>query len=310
MSLYRRNESRIWWYKFEFRGTVIRESSGRTNKESARNAELTRKHDLRTGRVRITEQVRVPIFSVAAEQWLKSRKPDWSPKMHVIETTNIRHLSPQFGRRLLTDISADDVGAYRADRLEAGAAPKTVTLELASLRALLRHNDLDEVWSRIKKKIRFDKGEKLGRCISIDEETQLLSECRNSRSRSLYVAVVIALEACLRYSEIRLLRWQQIDMARRSITVGKSKTDAGEGRAIPMSRFLYETLVVWAARFPDRKLNQFVFPSEKMAKVARCMPSTSLARSALSSMHGRTPANVLEFNADSTISDIPAAPGC
>jgi integrase len=131
------------------------------------------------------------------------------------------------------------------------------------LRALLRHNDLDEVWSRIKKKVRFDKGEKLGRCISIDEETQLLSECRNSRSRSLYVAVVIALEACLRYSEIRLLRWQQIDMARRSITVGKSKTDAGEGRAIPMSRFLYETLVVWAARFPDRKLNQFVFPSEK-----------------------------------------------
>jgi integrase len=183
--------------------------------------------------------------------------------MHVIETTNIRHLSPQFGRRLLTDISADAVGAYRADRLEAGAAPKTVTLELGTLRALLRHNDLDEVWSRIKKKVRFDKGEKLGRCISIDEETQLLSECRNSRSRSLYVAVVIALEACLRYSEIRLLRWQQIDMARRSITVGKSKTDAGEGRAIPMSRFLYETLVVWAARFPDRKLNQFVFPSEK-----------------------------------------------
>jgi len=77
------------------------------------------------------------------------------------------------------------------------------------------------------------------------------------------VAVVTALQACLRYSEIRELRWQQVDLGSRTITVGKSKTDSGEGRVIPMSRFLYETLALWAAQFPDRKLNHFVFPAEK-----------------------------------------------
>jgi integrase len=261
VSLYRRG--RIWWYEFQFQGAVIRETTGLTNKDAARGVEINRKHELRTARAGITERVRVPIFSVAAEQWLKSRKPDWSPKMHVIESTNIRHLSPAFGKRLLTDISVDEVGTYRADRLEDGAAPKIVSLELGSLRALLRHYDLDSTWTRIKKKIRFDKGEKLGRCISTAEESALLNECRNSRSRSLYIAVVIALQACLRYSEIRQLRWQQIDIGRRAITVGKSKTEAGEGRVIPMSRFLCETLTIWAARFPGRKLNHFVFPSEK-----------------------------------------------
>jgi integrase len=267
MSLYRRG--RVWWYEFQFQGAVIRESTGLTNKDAARGVEIDRKHELRTARAGITERIRVPIFSVAAEQWLKSRKPDWSPKMHVIESTSIKHLTPAFGKRLLTDISADDVAVYRADRLEHGAAPKTVSLELGSLRALLRHYDLDGTWMRIKKKIRFDKGEKLGRCISTAEESALLSECRKSRSRSLYTAVVIALQACLRYSEIRQLRWQQVDLGRRVITVGKSKSDAGEGRAVPMTRSLYETLRIWAAQFPERKLNHCVFPHEKYGQPKR-----------------------------------------
>jgi integrase len=261
VSLYRRGC--IWWYEFQFQGALIRETTGLTNKDAARGIEINRKHELRTARAGIKERVRIPIFSLAAEQWLTSRKPDWSAKMYVIESTNIKHLTPTFGKRLLTDISGDDVCTYRADRLEHGAAPKTVSLELGSLRALLRHYDLDSTWTRIKKKIRFDKGRKLGRCISTAEESALLSQCRNRRSRSLYPAVVIALQACLRYSEIRQLRWQQVDLGRSAITVGKSKTDAGEGRVIPMSRFLCEILTLWATRFPSRKLNHFVFPSEK-----------------------------------------------
>jgi integrase len=124
-------------------------------------------------------------------------------------------------------------------------------------------NDLDSTWRAIAKQVKLARAEKIGRVISTDEEIALLSECRNSRSRSLYVAVVMALQACPRYSEIRKLRWQQIDLGRRTITIGKSKTDAGEGRVIPMSRFLYETLALWAARFPERKLNHFVFAAEK-----------------------------------------------
>jgi integrase len=261
MTLYRRG--RIWWYQFEFQGALIRESSGFTNKEAARGVEDKRKGDLKAGRSGIAKAVRVPLFTVAAELWLKSKRPDWAPKTHVIERTNIARLVPVFGKRLLSDITANDVRLYKADRLEARASPKTVSLELGTLRALLRFNDLDSTWRTIAKQIKLARAEKIGRVISTAEESGLLDECRNSRSRSLYPAVVTALQACPRYSEIRLLRWQQIDLGRRTITVGKSKTDAGEGRVIPMSRFLYEALALWAAQFPARKLNHFVFPAEK-----------------------------------------------
>ena len=261
MSLYKRG--RVWWYEFTFQGSRIREATGLTNKDAARDAEVRRKNAMREARAGVSKKRgRAPIFSVAAQSYLTAKRPDWKPKTFVIETTNLAHLHPVFGSRLLNDIDADEVASYRAERLDAGASPKTVSLELGTLRALMRYHDLDAVWMAIKKKVTLAKAEKVGRVISVEEECALLSECRNSRSRSLYVAVVVALQACLRYSEIRLLRWQQVDLGRRVITVGKSKTDAGEGRAIPMSRLLYHTLSTWAEYFPARKLNHYVFARE------------------------------------------------
>ena len=167
------------------------------------------------------------------------------------------------------DIGPNEVGSYRERRLlRDGAAQKTVSLEIGTPRAMMLHYDLDSNWSSIRKKIKLKKARNLGRVITAVEETVLLQECRSSRSRSLYVAVVLAFETCMRYSEIRLLSWHNADLARRVITVGKSKTDAGEGRVIPLTRAAYETLRIWAATFPDRKPNHFVFPSEQYGQGA------------------------------------------
>lgn len=204
-------------------------------------------------------------LAVAAETWLKAKRADWASKNHVIESTNIAHLDPAFGKRLLSDIGASDVVEYRDNRLLAGASPKTTSLELGTLRALLRYHDLDSTWCAIAKKVKLAKAEKVGRCITTAEESALLAECSGSRSGSLYVGVVVALQAGMRVSEIRLLRWRNVDLVRRTITVGKSKSrDAGEGRVIPMSRHLHATLDAWASRSPFRKLDNFVFPSEKV----------------------------------------------
>jgi len=152
---------------------------------------------------------------------------------------------------------------YRDRRSSAGAAPKTISLELGTLRAILRHHDQDGVWRMIAKKVKLSKSKKVGRCISIDEESALLKECHKSRSRSISVAVVLSLQAALRLGEIRQLQWRHIDLARRTITVAQSKTLNGEGRVIPISELLLSTLVAWDAQFPARKLSHFVFPSEK-----------------------------------------------
>jgi integrase len=261
MSLYKRGE--VWWYKFDFCGATIRESSGLTNKEEARAVEDDRHAELRRSRVGYRRRSHAPLFATAAGVYLKAKRSDWASKTYIIEATNLTHLKPFFGNRLLSDIDHNDVADYRDHRLGEGAADKTISLEIGTIRGIMRHHDLDAIWRSIKKKIELKKARKVGRAITMDEQVALLAECQRSRSRSLSVAVTLAIEACLRYSEIRLLEWRQIDLGRRVIVVGESKTDAGEGRTVPLSKRAFETLRLWAAQFPARKLNHYVFPSEK-----------------------------------------------
>ncbi len=39
----------------------------------------------------------------------------------------------------------------------------------------------------------------------------------------------------MRYPEIRLLKWKQVDFSGKQVWVGKSKAECGEGRPIPMN---------------------------------------------------------------------------
>jgi integrase len=67
----------------------------------------------------------------------------------------------------------------------------------------------------------------------------------------------------MRYSEIRSLRWRQLDFVARILTVGKSKSPTGTGRAIPLNNRILSVLEMWAAQFTGRQPAHFVFPSEK-----------------------------------------------
>jgi hypothetical protein len=168
MSLYRRGN--IWWYRFEFQGSLIRESTGLTNKEAARGAEDKRHTALRESRAGVMKKVRVPLFSKAAEDYLNKKRTGWAQKTTIIERTNLTHLKPVFGNKLLSDIGPDEVSVYRDKRLDAGAAQKTVRLEFGTLRAILLLHNLDTTWREIRKQITLGRSKKIGRAISMLEQ--------------------------------------------------------------------------------------------------------------------------------------------
>jgi integrase len=179
----------------------------------------------------------------------------------IIERANLKHVTPYFGKMLLCDIGSDDIASYQAERVERGAAPKTVNLEVGTMRAILRKNRL---WASIQPDVRMLRvREDVGRAITREEEAALLNACGTSRSRSLYPAVLIALNTCLRYSEIRLLRWGQVDLNSCALTVGHSKTESGTGRVLPLNDRAVAILGFWASLFPLREHGHFVFPSER-----------------------------------------------
>ncbi|MEP6936336.1 MAG: tyrosine-type recombinase/integrase [Nitrospirota bacterium] len=257
--LYRRGDT--WWYKFKFAGRVFRESVKSKSKELARRAELKRRRDLEEGYHGLKKRQAPQTLKTASDEWLEMKRPTFAPKTYLIEKTNLGHMLPVIGHKLLTDIGAADISRYQQHRIKEKASPKTVNLEVGTLRAILRRHRL---WANVQPDVRMlAVRDDIGKAMSTKDEKKLLDVCAESRSRSLLPAVMIALNTGMRYSELRLLRWLQVDLQKRTVRVGKSKTEAGTGRTIPLNDRANKLLQFWADRFPKRKPEHFVFPSER-----------------------------------------------
>jgi integrase len=258
MSLFKRGSK--WWYEFEFRGQRIRESSYSSNKDLAGRVERERRRALELGSAGLKEQRSPQMFSIASKGYLETNKAHWSPKTYEMESLNINRLLPHFGRILLMDIDADSIARYQSSRHKT-VGPRTINLEVCTVRAILRKHRL---WANIQPDVKMLRTRSdIGRALSADEVHRLLVACKKSRSRSLYPAVLLSLHTGLRNAELRLLRWRQVDLLENEITVGKSKTVAGEGRVVPLSNTAIEAIQEWRRQFPNAQPAHFVFPTER-----------------------------------------------
>jgi integrase len=259
MSLYKRGG--VWWYKFRFGGREFQETSKSSSKAVARDAERVRRRELEVGYNGVTKMQRAQTFAVTADQYIKAKTPHLADRSVAIERANLAHLLPFFGKQLVTDVTAEDIAEYQGKRLKEGASPKTINLEIGTVRAILKRH---RIWANLQPDVRMLKVQQdVGRALTHEEEDALLAQCRASRSRSPYPAVVLALNTCIRHSEIRLLQWKQIDLVRPALTVGRSKTEHGAGRFIPLNQNAAAVLEFWSDLFPNRKPEHYVFPSER-----------------------------------------------
>jgi integrase len=252
---------KTWWFEFQFCGQKVRESAKTKSKEMARRAQNARRAQLEEGYNGIRKRVAPSLFNVAADDWLALKKPTLAERSYAIEQANLKHIRPTFGKQLISDIDAKGISNYQESRLKEEASPKTINLEVGTIRAILRRNRL---WAAIQPDVRMlPTRDDIGRAISPEEESGLLAACGESRSRSMLPAFTLAVNTCMRYSEIRLLKWNEVDFAARAITVDKSKTVNGTGRVIPVNVRAWTVLEFWASNFPARQPEHYVFPSER-----------------------------------------------
>ena len=257
--LYRRGGK--WWFKFRFAGRSFREPAKTASKKLARDAERKRRMQLEEGYHGLKKRQPPLTLNAASSAWLDMKRPTVSPKTDRVNKTHLAHILPVLGHKFISDLDADDISRYQQARLRDKAAPKTVNLEVGTIRAILRRH---RVWANLQPDVRMlaESGEH-GQALVLADERRLLDACADSRSRSLMPAVLLALNTGMRYSELRLMRWDQIDLERRTLRVGKSKTEAGTGRVIPLNDKATKVLKFWAEQFPDRKPEHFAFPSER-----------------------------------------------
>ena len=246
---------------FIFAGQRVRESTGTRSKTLAVDIERKRRRELEAGSAGIRKRRRPQLFSTLSSDWLDKKKITLAPKTVVIEKNNLAHLIPAFGKKLACDIDAQDICDYQQKRLAEGASPKTVNLEVGTLRAILRRQG---TWAVLQPDVKMlAVKDDVGRAISAEEEKALLEGCAKSRSRSLLPFVVLALDTGARFGVIRTLQWGNVDFTNRCIKFGKDKTSWGSGRVIPLNPRAIKVLSFWADQFPDREASHYVFPSER-----------------------------------------------
>jgi integrase len=254
----------VYWYEFVFNASRIRESAHTSSKTIAERAEMQRRRELELGTNGLTKRERPPLFPVAAKDWLAS-KTALTPLGRAYYAQYVGKLTRHFGNRLVSDITADDIAALQRKRQAEKLSGRQINCEIATLRCVLRHFGL---WAGIAHRVKMLKERTdTGRALSPGDEAGLLGAIAQSPSAALYPFFILSLDAGLRPAETRALRRRDLNLVWRDgvievgeIIVGRSKTEAGSGRCIPLTQRACGALTLWLSRVGEAGPDAFVFP--------------------------------------------------
>ncbi len=197
----------------------------------------------------------------AQEYQEKYGKPNKAESSYKRDWSSLKcHLLPVFGDKPLNRITARDIETYKMTRKDLEKSnPATVNRELAILKAImkkavawgeLRHNPALTVPV-------FKENPVIPEALTDEQVEKLLKTCQESDNPDLYPLVVCALETGMRRGELFALKWSDVDLKEKWITIRKSKNN--EFRVIPVSDMLCDVLETQKAKghIP------FVFPGKK-----------------------------------------------
>jgi len=248
-----------------FAGKRIRESAKTRLKTIARMAEKNRRRELEEGFNGIADErdERIRTVKELAEAYLdeyKLRHKSVTFAEYALGNV-IRHL----GDRMSVDVAERTIKEYQSRRLGEKAAPKTINEEVCFLLRLLGdRGDAIRVRLRRQKALKLRVHNQVGKAYTPEEKARLLERAKGSRSPAIYPALMLALHAGVRDAELRELQWGRVDLSKAFLTVGDSKTEAGEGRTVPLNSELLQALVDYSKwytkRFGTINHEWYVFP--------------------------------------------------
>jgi integrase len=292
MALFRRGE--IWWYEFLFARRRVRESAKTTSKTVAKQAEKNRRRELEHGfnGIQDNRDERVRSIKELATAYLADYR--LRHKSGVFADYALGHVTRLIGESMAVDITDKTVKAYQTTRLKEGAAPKTINEEVGFLLRLLGEAG-DGIRARLRRQraLKLAVNHQVGKAYTPEDKLALLAAAKAARSPAIYPALMLALNAGMRDAEIRGLQWERMDLSKAILTVGDSKTEAGEGRTIPLNSALLEAMVDhskwYTKRFGAIRPEWYVFPFGKPRPNDPTRPMVTLKTSW---SNARTKANV------------------
>ena len=148
-----------------------------------------------------------------------------------------KHLAHPFGHRLLSEISAENIDRWMTKQIQEKYKASTVNKHAGLLNRML---NVAVEWEYIEKNPfdkaiikKFPTGDHVQRFLTADEIRRLLSACSKEPHPYLYFFVKLLLLTGARSSELRLCKWNDIDLTKGELYIGLSKN--GRSRRIILS---------------------------------------------------------------------------
>jgi len=257
MGLYKRGK--VWWMSLNVHGKQIRRTTETSDRKLA-EAIYSKVH-VRLIEGKYFEQGEETQRTVA--ELLDRYEREHIPKKASQRTLKgyLKNLRPFFGQDTLAEITPKVIVQYKAKRYQDGVKPATINRELA----LMKHafNLAIKEWEWAKQnpvsRVSFEQeNNKRDRWLRQEEEGRLLPAC------PLWVReiVLVALNTGMRMGEILSLRWETVDLFRRTVTILHSKN--GDKRTIPLNGHMFALL---KEKLKDRvSSSEWIFPSQAATK--------------------------------------------
>jgi integrase len=229
----------VYWYKFQWNGKMVRESTKQGNDKVARQMEAAHRTSLAKGEVGIRDKKVIPTlknFCVQrVEPWAKSTFQHASPNTWLWYRFGIDSLkkSKTLANLKLNEIGPELVAEYASERQRDGLQISSINSCLRALRRVLR---LAVEWGVLdaSPKVKFLGGEhRRERVVTSNEEAQYLA----AALPLLHDVSLVLFDTGIRPEECHCLRWENInwDGGRNGLLlITKGKTKAAR-RVLPLS---------------------------------------------------------------------------
>lgn len=215
-------------------------------------------------------------FSEAADRFLADRIPRLAARSVQTEKERVKPINVGIGNIPVWRLTVEQVRAYLRERKAAGRSNATLNRELDPIRGVLKRA---KRWHHFADETRpLPVRENIGRALTYGEKVKLLKRAvTRPEWQTAAWAARLALNRTMRGCEIKGLRWCDVDMIARALTVSKSRTEAG-GRVIPLNADAWDVILAFYRRSQELgsfEPGHFVFPACEAAHIDPTRPMKS-----------------------------------
>jgi len=275
MALYKRGKT--WWADFTALGERYRVSLGTRDWRQAEAREKELIAQATSGDLtHSSQQLGRLRFSDAADRHLENRRLELAEPSFKKERQLLVFPRRYFANLTLAGITSEALMGYRQWRARTGVGAAFINMEMGVLRRILKRA---KRWHLVGGELRpLRERHQMRKALSPEEKACLLRTAHQRPEWEIArCAMVLALHTTMRGCELRGLRWRDVDLTDKTLTIWKSKTEAGE-RVIPL--IPEAAAVVWGLRERARMLGpvqpeHFVFPACENGNIDPTHPQKS-----------------------------------